>query len=247
MSGTVWRHLIPPEHGAWGFLAAAVLIALGIAPTVAGLLIALGAVLGIFARHWLQLALYGRAQWPYALLLGGGSLLAWFLAECLAPAVLPWLAAALALTLVQMVSDAGSRRHGTLGVLTGGVALALVGGAVAAAGGVSSLVPALVAGVVLGYLVAVTPLVRARRQPRGAWRWHALLGHAVACGAMLLAALLGLAPWLVAACFAALALRCLWLLDRAARPASPKAIGLAEIPPLVGLLAATVIGVRCGW
>jgi hypothetical protein len=247
MTGLAWRRLVPPEHGAWGFLAAAVLIALGVAPTWAGVLITLGAVLGVFARHWGQLALQGHDLWLHAFLLGGSALLAWGVAGRAAPAVVPWLAGALVVTLLQVVSDAGSRRHGTAGVLTGGMALALVGGAVAAAGGSAHAMPELVAAVVVGYLITVTPLVRARRQPRGTWRWHALLGHAVACVGMLVAACMGLAPWLVAACFTGLALRCLWLLLGAPRPVSPKVIGLAEIPPLMVLFAATVIGVRCGW
>lgn len=245
-----WRRLIPPEHGAWGFLAAAVLIALGVAPSIPGALIAGGAVLGMVVRQAAQLALLGQTGWSTAGLLAVLPLTAWLAAGMGAPAAVPWLVAALLVTAGQMLSDAGSRRHGTLGVLTGGAALALVGGAVAAAGGGAGRAaawPLLVAGVVLCYLLTVTPLVRARRQPTGPWRWHALIGHALALACTAYAAATGLAPILVAACFAVLAGRCLWLTRPGMRAASPKAIGLAEIPPLLLLLATTIIGVRCGW
>ena len=250
-----FRQLIPPEHGVWGFLGAAVGAGIGVAPTVAGSLIAAGLIVGVVARHAGQLALSGVRVWPAAVGLGVTCACAWTWALWLAPDAWPWLAGAAALTVLQLSSVAGSRRHGTAGVLVGGVALALVGGGIAATG-----VPMMIAqrtnfdaeivtSAVIGYLICVTPLVRARRQPNSPWKKHALAGHLVAAVSALSAAWLGVAPASLACYFMFLLVRCLWLTRTRTglRAATPKTIGLAELPPLILLVVATVVGIRSGW
>jgi len=249
------RQLIPPEHGAWGFLGAAVGAGIGIAPTAAGYLITGGLIVGVFARHAGQLALSGARVQPAALGLGVVSATTWSLALWLAPDVWPWLAGATVLTVLQLTSVAGSRRHGTAGVLVGGVALALVGGGIAATAVPTTIVtptwssyaPEIVTSAVIGYLICVTPLVRARRHPNSPWSDHALAGHVVAAIGALIAVLLHLAPVTLACYFILLTARCLWLTRTHQQPASPKTIGFAEIPPLIVLVVAIVVGVRCNW
>lgn len=246
MSTIALRRLLPPEHGAWGFLAAGVVTGLVVAPSGAGLLITLGVVLGLVARHAGQLALTGLAIWPVALVLGLASLAAWTLAVLATPTALPWLGGAIVITLLQLAGEAGDRRHGTAGVLEGGLALALVGGAVATAGGADLRTALVVAGTVAGYLLGCIPLVRARRKPGTGWWKDALVGYTAATVvAGCAAAFLG-TPWLVAGAFAGLTVRCA-LVARQGRAATPKAIGLAEIPPLILLVAATALGLRGGW
>lgn len=246
MTTLALRRFLPPEHGAWGFLAAGVVTGLMVAPSGAGLLIALGVVLGLVARHAGQLALTGLAVWPVALAVGAASLAAWTLAVLQAPACLPWLGGAVVITLLQLAGEAGARRHGTAGVLEGGLALALVGGAVAMAGGADVRSAVVVAGVVAGYLLGCIPLVRARRQPLTAWRKDALIGHAAAVIVAVVGAVWWSTPWLVAVAFALLLVRGVVILRQTA-PMTPKAIGLAEIPPLILLVVATATGVRGGW
>jgi len=246
MSTLALRRLLPPEHGAWGFLAAGVILGLVVAPSGAGLAIALGVVLGLVARHAGQLALTGLATWPVAVMVGAASLTAWTLAVLAAPQALPWLGGATIITLLQLAGEAGDRRHGTAGVLEGGLALALVGGGVAVAGGADVRTAVVVAGTVAGYLLGCIPLVRARRKPGSGWRGDALVGHLAATLVALAGAWWWGTPWLSVAAFALLSLRCALVL-RERRGLTPKAIGLAEIPPLVLLVGATAAGLRGGW
>lgn len=246
MSTLTLRRLVPPEHGAWGFLAAGVVLGLVVAPSLAGGLIALGVVLGLVARHAGQLALTGLPTGPVAVVVGLIALGAWTMAVLAAPHALPWLGGAIVITLLQLATEAGDRRHGTAGVLEGGLALALVGGGVAVAGGAELRTAVVVAGTVAGYLLGCIPLVRARRKPASGWRGDALAGHVAATVAALVGAWWWDTPWLSVAAFGLLTLRCALIL-RDARGMTPKAIGLAEIPPLVLLVGATAAGLRGGW
>ena len=246
MTTLALRRFVPPEHGAWGFVAIGVFTGLAVAPSSAGLLIGLGVVLGLVARHAGQLALSGLSVWPVALAVGAASLAAWSLAAVQAPTCLPWLGGAILITVAQLAGEAGARRHGTAGVVEGGLALALVGGAVAAAGGADLRSTTVVAGVVAGYLFGCIPLVRARRQPTSGWRKDTLIGYALAAVAAIVGALAWHTPWLVTALFVGLAVRGVLVL-RHAQPMTPKAIGLAEIPPLILCIAATAVGLRWGW
>ena len=239
------RQLIPPEHGAWGFLSVAVAAGLGVAPTAAGVLIAVGVIIGVVARHAVQLALSGRHQWPAALSLGTMAAAAWLQAWWWAPDTWPWLAGATGLTVLQVIGAIGSRRHNTASVLVGGVALALVGGAIAAARPLTS--PEIVVGAIIGYLIAITPLVRALRQPHSGWVRHALAGHLTALAGAIAARFIHDAPLVLIGYFTFLTGRCLWLTRPLQRPQSPKAIGLAEIPLLVLLVLSIALGVRLNW
>ena len=239
------RQLIPPEHGAWGFLSVAVAAGLGVAPTAAGVLIAVGVIIGVVARHAAQLALSGMHLWSAALSLGAIAAAAWLQAWWWAPDTWPWLAGAAGLTLLQVTCAIGSRRHDTTGVLVGGVALALVGGAIAAAKPFSS--PEIIVGAIIGYLIAITPLVRARRQPTSHWATHAIAGHLAALAGAIAARFIHHAPLLLIGYFMLLIGRCLWLTRPSQRPLSPKIIGLAEIPFLILLVLSIVLGVRLDW
>ena len=53
---------VPPEHGAWGFLLEPVVLGLGVAPSPAGLCLAIGVVGAFLARHPLKIALVDRQR-----------------------------------------------------------------------------------------------------------------------------------------------------------------------------------------
>ena len=58
-----WRPVaLPAEHGGWGFLAEPVVLGLVLAPSAAGLCLALAALAAFLARHPLRLALIDRRK-----------------------------------------------------------------------------------------------------------------------------------------------------------------------------------------
>ncbi len=239
------RRLIPPEHGAWGFLALAVAGGMGLAPTVAGVLIVLGMIVGVIARHAAHLALSGVRLWPVALILAAIAASAWGLALWWAPDAWPWLAGATCLAVLQVICTVGSQRHDTASVLVGGVALALVGGGIVATKPLTA--PEILVGAIICYLIAITPLVRARRQPNSRWAKHALAGHLAALAGAIAAHFIHSAPLLLVGYFIVLTGRCLRLTRAIQQPVTPKVIGLAEIPFLALLVLAIVLGVRMDW
>ena len=139
---------LPPEHGAWGFLLEPLLAGLLIAPSWAGLCLALGVIGAFLARHPLKIALADRAKGKRyartlaaervalvfcvlgALGFGGAVALAGF--EMLVPLLL-----AVPLAVVLFASYLTNRGRDLLPELAGAVALAVSAASVALAGGES--------------------------------------------------------------------------------------------------------------
>ena len=251
---------LPVEHGGWGFLAEPVILGLVLAPSGAGLCLALATVAGFLARHPLRLVLTDRrkgARYPrtalderffagYAAL--GLALLA--AAFALAPSPFwPPLAAAAPLGLVALAFDALGRSREALPEAAGAVALASSATAIALAGGAAP-GPAWSAWVLLSLRAATSVLyVRARvRLDRGrtAGPRAVHVGHVVALAAATGLAGAGWAPWLAPAVFLVLLARSGWGLSSWRRPIPPQALGYQELGYGLLTLFLLAIGYRLG-
>jgi hypothetical protein len=251
----------PAEHGGWGFLAEPAVLGLALAPSAAGVCLALAALAGFLARHPLRLWLLDRrkqARYPRTALaerfLAGYAALALLLlaaALALTPARFwPALAVAAPIGLVALAFDAVGRSREVVPEAAGAVALGASATAIALAGGAP-------AGLAWGAwaLLALRALtsvlyVRARiRLDRGlaAGPRAVLASHAAALAAAAGLALAGWAPWLAPAVFVVLLARAAWGLSSRRRPVRPQALGFQELG--YGLLAVALlaVGYRLGW
>jgi hypothetical protein len=234
-----WRDWLPPEHGAWAMLGLAAIGGAVRAPGWIAVLTATGAISGLIARHALHRAVGGsvrhRAIAVEMTALGSAAMA---LSAWLAPAQLPWLIAAGAAAAGQWLMHGGAKRHTTADVWCGGIAIGAIGSAITMAGGGTAGDATLVGLLCVVYLMCLTPLVRARRDPIGPWHRAALAGH-VAATALFTGLAIGVGtPLAFAWIFAGLGLRAAWLTRATAAPATPKRIGLEELPVLAVLIAA---------
>jgi YwiC-like protein len=234
---------LPVEHGGWGMLAEPLLIGLVLAPTLAGLGMALAALGAFLLRHPLKIAL---ADWRrgtraprtgvairvaalYGALAAGGLALAVWRAPAIA-----WLpvAAAAPLGLLQLWYDARLQGRQLLPELLGGIALGAGASALMLAGG-WAMAPALAMWALLAARTAASVVyVRARLRidrGQGAARWPGLVLHA---GGLVLAAVLawrGWGPALALAAFAVLLARAAHGLSGWHRRVRPQTVGFTEL------------------
>lgn len=172
--------VLPTEHGGWGFLFEPILLALIVAPSWAGAMIALAFVSGFLTRQPLKFALqdalrrksYPRTRWcwTFAGAYAGGALL--FLAAAVALAgwtlLLP-LALVAPLALIQIAYDAKNKSRVLWPELGGAVAMSSSAAAIAIADGRSlalafALPAVLIARGIPTILYVRTLLVRAHGQ-----------------------------------------------------------------------------------
>jgi hypothetical protein len=254
-----WRVVaLPAEHGGWGLLVEPVLLGLVLAPSTAGVCLALAALAGFLARHPLRLWLLDRrkhARYPrtalaerlfsvYALL----ALLLLAAAAALERAPFwPALAVAAPVGLVALAFDAVGRSREVLSETAGAVALGASATAIAIAGDA----PASLAWGAWALLAlrAVTSVlyVRARiRLDRGlaAGPRAVLSAHAAALAVATGLAFAGWAPWLGPAVFAVLLTRAAWGLSSWRRPVRPKTLGFQELGYGILTLALLAAGYR---
>jgi hypothetical protein len=249
---------LPAEHGGWGLLVEPVLLGLVLAPSAAGVCLALAALAGFLARHPLRLWLLDRrkrARYPrtalaerffsaYALL----ALLLLAAAPTLERAPFwPALAVAVPIGLVPLGFDAAGRSREVLPETAGALALGASATAIALGGGAA-------AGLAWGAwallaLRAVTSVlyVRARiRLDRGvaAGPRAVVSAHTVALAAATGLAFAGWAPWLAPAVFAVLLARAAWGLSSWRRPVRPKTLGFQELGYGILTLALLAVGYR---
>lgn len=233
---------LPIEHGGWGLLGEPVLLGLLLAPSWAGLGLALAGLGAFLARHPLKLAVAdwrARRRVPrtplaerVALLYASLGAAGLALAMTGRPAFWLALCAAAPFALVQFAHDALGRSRHLLPELSGSIALSSLAAAVLAAGG-WPLGPALVAWLLLSAKsIGAILYVRARlRAERGAGRSLAApLGVHVAAlvvGSSLAAA--GRAPWLSALAFALLLARAVRGLTRSSGKTRPQVVGMQEL------------------
>jgi hypothetical protein len=228
---------VPAEHGGWGLLLEPVVLAMLVAPSVAGALIGTGAVAVFLMRHPLKLAVHDRLQrrrYPrsaFCELLAAGygvaALLAFTGAWTLAGAwPLLALAAAIPFGAIQFSYDMGNRSRRAIPELAGAIVPASLAAAIALAGGSA-------AALALSVLIlsrSIPAVLYVRSTLRGSSRAAMIAAHVVAV--------------VVAACFAPLpaTIAMVLLLMRATLPthAPAKTIGLREIAfgaITVGLIA----------
>ena len=145
------RHLaIPAEHGAWGFLFEPIALALLVAPSLAGLAIAMAALAAFLARHPLRLAATDwlrRRRYPRTVVCE--RLAAAYVAVAIVAILLAIrldgirflipLAMAAPLAFLQFIHDARNRGRATLPEMAGAVAMGSVAAAIAIAAGRSPL------------------------------------------------------------------------------------------------------------
>jgi hypothetical protein len=255
-----WKALaLPAEHGGWGFLAEPIVLGLVLAPSAAGLLLALAAVAAFLMRHPLRLVLvdrrkgtrYPRTALAARIAAGYAALALVALAGAVARGASPWAPLLLAAPagLVAIGHDAFGRSREALPEAAGAVALGGSATAIALAGGAS-------AGAAWGAwallaLRAVTSVlyVRARIRldrglPAGPRAVHA--GHAAALLAATGLAAAGWAPWLSAVVFLVLLLRSAWGLSSLRRPVRPQVLGFQELGYGLLTLLLLAVGYRLG-
>jgi hypothetical protein len=234
---------LPVEHGGWGMLAEPLVMGLLLAPTLAGLGLAVAALGAFLVRHPLKLALSdwrrgtrsprtrlaARVAAVYAAFAVCGLALAVWRAP--AAAWLPVLAAA-PLGLLQLWYDARLQGRQLLPELLGGVALGAGASALMLAGG-WGMAPALAAWALLAAkAVASVVYIRARLRldrDQPASRWPGLLAHIAAFALAVALALLGWGPWLGVAAFAILFARATHGLSPWHRRVRPQVVGFTEL------------------
>lgn len=234
---------LPVEHGGWGMLAEPLVIGLVLAPTLAGLGLALAALGAFLVRHPLKLALSDwrrGTHYPRTVLAakvaaayGLVTLVGLVLAAWRAPtaAWLPVLFAA-PLGLLQLWYDARLQGRQLLPELLGGVALGAGASALMLAGG-WGMAPALAAwGLLAARAVASVLYIRARLRldrDQPASRWPGLAMHVAALGLAVALALRGWGPWLGVAALAVLFVRAVHGLSPWHRRVRPQVVGFTEL------------------
>lgn len=227
---------LPTEHGGWGFLFEPLVLALAVAPSWSGALIAIAFVSGFLTRQPLKLALqdllrgrsYPRTRWcwKFAAAYSGTAALALTLAIVISGwAIAIPLAIVAPLAIVQLVFDARNRSRSLLPELGGAIAMSSSAAAIAIAAGlplavVIALPAVIVARGIPTILYVRTLLMRSHKKEASAFLPLAL--HALALGVSWF-----LFPALVTAMFAVLFVRAAWGLTHAIPPA--KKIGWTEI------------------
>jgi len=212
---------LPVEHGGWGMLVEPLAIGLILAPTVAGLGLAVAALGAFLLRHPLKLALLDvrrglraprtalawKASAAYGAVAVGG--LALVLARAPAATFVP-LALAAPLALAQLRYDARLEGRHLLPELLGSVSLGASAAALMLAGhwawAPAFVVWALLAAKALTSVLYIRARLRLDRDQPAA-RWPGLLSHVVALALAVLLALAGWGPWLAVAAFAILLAR----------------------------------------
>lgn len=227
---------LPTEHGGWGFLFEPIVLALAVAPSPGGVLVALAFVFGFLCRQPLRLGLqdamrgrsYPRTRWCWAFFAAYAACA--LAALGLAVLVSGWavvipigLVAPLGIT--QILYDANNRGRALLPELGGAAAMSSSAAAIAIAAGMR-IVPALaLSGIIVARAIPSIVYVRtllARSHGREASSWPSLALHAAA---IVLVALFAkpLATFAMVLLFA----RAAWQLARPVPPA--KKIGWTEV------------------
>ena len=254
------RILLPPEHGAWGFVTLPALLGLLAAPTLAGACLGLSVLSGFLARHPLKLALADRhrgRRYPRtavaeraaavlgglsAALLGAAALLSGL--RFAAPLLLAFPA-----LLVSVRQDFRNQGRSPLTEVSAPVALGAVASAVTLAAGWPWARSFALWAVLVAWSLPSVLYVRTRlRRQRGETvsRHGAYLAQALAVLLTFVLAALGLAPRLAVAAMVLLALRAVAGLSSATGATSAPRLGFTEMAFGIVIVALVGIGLRLG-
>jgi hypothetical protein len=251
---------LPVEHGGWGMLGEPLLLGLLVAPSWAGVGIAVAGVGAFLVRHPLKLALadwrrrehYPRTAIAERFMLLYGAVTVAGLALAAAGGAPGWwwpLGVAAPLALAQLAYDAGHQGRRLLPELLGGVALGSVAAAEMRAADLPLAAALAMWALLAAKAIATVLYVRARlRCDRGLQpdRTGAVAAHA---GALVFAATLAVvaqAPWLAAAAFALLLARSLHGLSRFHRRVRPQAVGVQEMAYGFSFVLVVALGYALG-
>ncbi len=251
---------IPSEHGGWGFLLEPLLLSLLVAPSAAGLCIAIATAGAFLTRHPLKILMTDRRRnrrftrtimaERFVLLYGSIAGVAMMAALILAGIGFLWpLLLAAPVGLLQFLFDSRAESRHWLPEFAGPVALAVSAPMIGLAGGLPvSIVLALWAVLVARSIPAIV-YVRARlrlAKGRPASAPMALLAHLIATVVVALLAALQVAPILAIVASGILLLRAIYGLFRSPLTTSPRAVGFQEIG--YGLITAllTAFGYHLG-
>lgn len=252
---------LPPEHGAWGFLLEPLVLGLGVALSVGGLLLALGVIGAFLVRQPLKIAWidhrqgrrYARSRAArqfalfYGLLALAGIAGGVALAEI---AVLLPLLPGLPLALVMFASYAQNRGRDLLPEVAGACAMALSAACLAIAGDRSWEVALALWGILLARNIPSILYIRARlRLEKGKPHTPAIVwaANGVALIGVGTLAAAGAAPWLAALALAVLAVRAIYGLSPYRRQVAIKTLGFLEIGYGLLVVLLTALGYRVGW
>jgi hypothetical protein len=253
---------LPASHGGWGFLLEPLVLGLWLAPSLAGLALAVAATGAFLAQQPLKLALtdrrkgrrYPRSIWAerFAVLYGGVSLAALTLAFIAAAPYPFWLPLLLAvpLALVQLYFDAYNRGRELLPELLGAGALGGVAAAMTLAGGWPIAMALAVWGILLARTLTSIIYIRARlRLERGQLtaRWPVWLAHLGAGLAVIALARLELAPWLAVLALLVLFGRAVVGLSTRRKSIPAKLVGFQELGYGLLTVALTAMGYSFQW
>lgn len=250
-----WRAVaMPAEHGGWGLTAEPALLGLLVAPSVAGALLAVAALVAFVLRTPLEVVLVDRRRGrrlhrtslAARFVLGEGVLLALLVATAalLAGDGRFWIPLVLALPVVavELAYDVRSRRRRLVPELAGALAVAAVAPAVALAGGADGVLAAGLWAVLAARAAASIPYVRdqvARLHGRSGPPGAVALGDAAAV--VLAAAAVVLDRALVAGAVAVVAL--VGLQHGEARRPPDRAVVLGVRQSVAGLVVVLVTAV----
>lgn len=227
---------LPVEHGGWGFLFEPIVLALLVAPSMGGVLVAVGFVCGFLTRQPLKLALQdamrGRAypRTRYCWMFAAGYALAGAIALAAAVfvsgvTILIPIGLVAPLGITQILYDANNRSRVLLPELGGAMAMTSSAAAIGLAGGMRMLPAFALSGVVIARAIPAILYVRTlltRAHGREAASWPSIAAHAIA-----ILAVAWFAPRLAIVAMALLFARATWSLARPVPPA--KKIGWTEI------------------
>jgi len=252
-----WRAVaLPDEHGGWGLTAEPALLGLLVAPSWAGLAIAIGAFLAFVVRTPLKLVLVDRwrHRWlertRFAVLVATGELVLLVAVAVAAISSAGWdwlapIALATPLVAVELSFDMRSRGRRLVPELCGAVGIAAVAASVALAGGATTSLAAALWLVLASRAVAAVPFVRVQirrlRHPSAASTTTSDVAQVVGIAAAAAAAIIDHSVLAGSVGLTALAVAQLVWVRRPPIPA--KALGVRQLVlglAVVGLTAAGV-------
>ena len=184
---------LPSEHGGWGFLFEPLVLGLAVAPSWAGLLIAIAAICGFLTRQPLKFAMqdalrrksYPRTRmcWIVAAVYAAGALGAISAATLIAGwQILVPFAVVAPLALIALAADARNQSRAIVPELAGAVAMTSTAASIAIAAGRPWIFIVLLIARAVPSIVYVRALL-ARKHGKAAKSWPSIVLHVAAIGA----------------------------------------------------------------